>query len=227
METRDGMIVTQAGEEMFVVIANHAVEGNWPYTDKAVVGTFTELRLAESAAGSYGNDYGKNGETAYGPVVSCDIYSTCLNQHGTCPRVGGWLPLSEDRTPKTSALKPEESPDFVPGPYSRESLQTLPDFAVVKGKVVGSVVSFLFWDTFEVDHPTDEACAKTGLLVLDMEPEIDVEAGQKGVDDFDAAIAFLDRGGTLCKVPDDVGSPYSRLLVVSTPELAGIKGNTV
>lgn len=222
------MVVTQAGDEMFVVIANHATDLGSP-TVQAVVGTFTELRLAESAAGSYGNDYGKNGETAYGPVLSCDVYSTCLNQHGTCPRVGVWLPSPKARpvAVDVSSIPPEKSPDFVPGPYSRESLQTLPDFAVVKGLVSREIRSTLFWDTFEVDHPTDEACAKTGLVVLDMEPEIDVEAGQKGVDDFDAAIAFLAQGGTLCKVPDDVGSPYSRLLVVSTPELAGIKGKTI
>lgn len=104
MEKHGSTITMEAGDEMFVVVANHAVDGDWPHTEKAVVGTFTELRLADSAASSYGNDYGKNGETAYGRVVSCDVFSTCLDQHGTCPLVGKWLPPSEDRTPRLLAV---------------------------------------------------------------------------------------------------------------------------
>lgn len=37
-------------------------------------------------------------------------------------------------------------------------------------------------------------------------------------DDLDAALAFLNKGGTLCKVPDAVGSKYWRLLVVHGKE---------
>src|SRR4051812_2755171 len=81
MEKRDdGMIEVEAGDEMLVVTANH-IRGY------AIVGTFTSYRLADIGAKAYASEYGKNDDGMLGEIMATHIYSTCLDQHGTCPLV--------------------------------------------------------------------------------------------------------------------------------------------
>jgi hypothetical protein len=81
MEKRDdGTIEVEAGDEMLVVTANHM-------RGYAIVGTFTSYRLAAIGAKAYADEYGKNGDGLLGEVVATHVYSTCLDQHGTCPLV--------------------------------------------------------------------------------------------------------------------------------------------
>lgn len=228
MEKQGGVITCEAGDEMFVVIANHISSSRRASTISAVVGTFTELRLAESAASAYGNDYGKNGEVSYGPVVSANIFSTCLDQHGTCPLVGTWTP------PKTPDAPIEESPLFVPGPYLRDVLESASPYAIFKGLVdeaLSPELDKVYWETFGVDHETETACERTGLEVLAEEPELENDAYADMIvephDDVDAALAYLRKGGALCKVHDSEGSPYYRFLVVATPGHEEIRGRLI
>jgi len=81
METNGDSHTIETGEEILVVTALHAC-GN-----VRVVGVFTSAWLADSGARAYSEEYGKNGEESFGPVVKCDIIAACLNQHGTCPEL--------------------------------------------------------------------------------------------------------------------------------------------
>lgn len=226
MNKNGSTVTVEVGEEMFVVIANHRSSARGSSTIPAVVGTFTELRLAESAAGNYG----KNGEASYGPAVSCDIYSTCLDQHGTCPLVGKWIRPDPATLP---VLRPEDCSLFVPGPYTRELMESAPPYSVFIGLVDESLHAELdkvYWETFDVEHDSDLACEKTGLEVFTEEPELDnefySEQSVETADDLDAALCYLLKGGALCKVPDEEGSPHYRFLTVNTPGCEFIRGKT-
>jgi hypothetical protein len=122
------------------------------------------------------------------------------------------------------AIEPCDSPCFVCGPYTLESIDAAPPFAVFKGDAEdpGPVV----WEIFDIGGNGDtieQASDVTGLLICASEPERDDEAcsqletrntrGQT-FDDNDACLAYLRAGGALCKVHDYEGSPHYRLLVV-------------
>ncbi len=81
MEKDGDSHVIETGEELLVVTAKHACGAT------RVVGVFTSARLANLGGDAYSREYGKNGETAFGPVVSYEIIAACLNQHGTCPEL--------------------------------------------------------------------------------------------------------------------------------------------
>lgn len=114
------------------------------------------------------------------------------------------------------AIEPCDSPCFVRGPYTLESLCAAPMFSVFKGDVPdpGPVV----WEVFDIDGTlgdTGAASEITGLIVTGSEPERDDDdcEGTRYTDE-DAWLAFLRAGGTVCKVPDEEGSPFYRMLVV-------------
>ena len=86
----------------------------------------------------------------------------------------------------------------------------------------------ILWDVFHISpassYPSDvqEEMDARGVS-MDM-PQIEDVAREPqpraDVDDIDAALAFLRSGGALCKVPDEEGSKYWRLLVVEPMALA-------
>ncbi len=206
MEKRDdGTIEVEAGDEMLVVTANH-VRGY------AIVGTFTSYRLADIGAKAYAAEYGKNEDGALGEVVATHVYSTCLDQHGTCPIV----------TSPTSSrpAQPPASPH--PGPYTKDALTEVPDYSLLVGPARVSESKPVVWDLFDVDGDcahgdVEEASRRIGLPVSLQEPEVDHEAARRHEDDLDAALSYLRAGGALCKVPDRPGSTCFRLLVVPFP----------
>ncbi len=236
MEKRnDGTTEVEAGDEMLVVMARHA-------SGTAVVGTFTSYRLADIGATAYSDEYGKNGDGALGPVLETQLYSTCLDQHGTCPLV-----TRQSRVPSTVKLHdfgPRGAPTSDrcaviggaslvsphPGPYTKELLESgLPDYAVLVGpsRVVESPQ--VVWDLFDVDASPDMlslARGYVGLPVSGLEPEADHEVGGQDGDDLDAALSYLRSGGALCKVPDSPGSKHFRLMVVPFPG-SPVRGNCV
>jgi hypothetical protein len=83
----------------------------------------------------------------------------------------------------------------------------------------------VFWGLFDIEpgdygFVEDPAHDLEALGVDFTEPELDDDYRSEqpaGADDLDAALAYLRRGGSLCKVPDAPGSPYWRLLVVGEP----------
>ncbi len=221
MEKRaDGMVEVEAGDEILVVTAKHQ-------HGTAIVGTFTSYRLAGTGAKAYADEYGKNDDGAMGPVIKTFVYSTCLDQHGTCPQV----------TNNVCAIVPSGSPmvdRFVaigggstqpvphPGPYTRETFtQGLPDYSLLVGpsRVVESAP--VVWDLFDLDGcehgDVDVATRRIGAPVQATEPEVDSDFEKDGYDEFDAALSYLRAGGALCKVPDWDGSAHFRLMVVAFP----------
>lgn len=87
------------------------------------------------------------------------------------------------------------------------------------------------WDTFVLEpvepYPEDVEREMWKLNVSLDHPEVEDEwltnpwrwrwFRWQRPDDLDAALAYLNTGGTLCKVPDAMDSKYWRLLVVSGP----------
>jgi hypothetical protein len=124
------------------------------------------------------------------------------------------------------AIEPCDSPSFVPGPYTLESIDAAPPFAVFKGDAEDP--GPLVWEIFDIGDAArdiERASEVTGLLICASEPERDDEVcselkilNTRGLtfDDNDACLAYLRAGGALCKVHDYEGSPYYRLLVVQS-----------
>jgi hypothetical protein len=81
METDGDSHTIETGEEMLVVTALHACGTT------RMVGVFTSPQLANASGRAYSSEYGKNGETSFGPVVNYCMVSACLNQHGICPEL--------------------------------------------------------------------------------------------------------------------------------------------
>lgn len=230
MEKRaDGIIELEAGDEVLVVTAKHR-DGS-----TAIVGSFTGYRLAHVGARAYSDEYGRNGDGARGPVLSTDVFSTCLDQHGVCPQVSS--PAVSAPPPKADRFAHvNESTEPHPGPYTRELLEEgpLPDFSLLVGPSRAVDPGPVVWDLFEMVGArigdVDEASAMIGLDVIRQEPERDAEShdlqGDPRFDDIDAALAYVRAGGALCKVPDYRGSKHFRFLVVPFPG-SPLRGNCV
>ena len=224
MEKSGDQYEIETGEELLVAVATH--EGG----AFSLIGTFTEMRLALIGSDAYATEY--DGES--GKVVATEVYATCLNQHGTCPALaGGTLhPAAKGPEPRFGNDGPACSkeqvlacPTLWVGPtVMKEDFAAAPDYAVISGLVENvefrGDVGTLVWDLFSIEGCTmgdhERAREITGLPVCVEEPEIDNDSEEenRGLDDHDAAIAFLRKGGTICKVPDSEGSPHFRLLVV-------------
>lgn len=110
----------------------------------------------------------------------------------------------------------------MPNPITRETLLAAKPFTLISGEAESN--GFAHWAVFELSGctrgDTDHASELTGVDVFDMSPMRDDEACYElrkpdgsQYDDFDAALAYLNKGGTLMKVPDEEGSPHWRLLV--------------
>lgn len=234
MEKRaDGMIEMEPGDEVLVVTARHR-DGS-----TAIVGSFTGYRLAHVGARAYSDEYGRNGDGARGPVVSTEVFSTCLDQHGVCPQVS-WSEAPPSAPPPLSAVGAKCVVGGViisdngtahvphPGPYTKELLESgLPDYAVLVGPSRVAESPQVVWDLFDVDASPDMlslARGYVGLPVSGLEPEADHEVGGQDGDDLDAALSYLRSGGALCKVPDSPRSRHFRLLVVPFPG-SPLRGN--
>lgn len=124
-------------------------------------------------------------------------------------------------------MKTSDSPKFVPGPYTLETLASAPMFSAFKGESVAPFPGTAPYCLIDLDGcaPTeamlDQAIAETRLYVQRSEPERDDEAAQSQrkpdgsqYDDRDAALAYLASGGALVKVPDFEESKYYRFLCV-------------
>ena len=113
-------------------------------------------------------------------------------------------------------MKVTENPHFFPGPYTRASLQEAPPFAVLHG--AAHAERPVKWAIFDIEGCSmgdeEQASEVIGLPVCAQEPECDDELRTEGDGDHDAALAYLQAGGTLCKVHDCEGIAWFRLLVV-------------
>lgn len=115
------------------------------------------------------------------------------------------------------------------GLITRRRLEEAPSWTVFKGPAEDP--GRIKWELFEPEpveeHPQDVQMRMLRLGVWLEEPEIDAEWRHskrwhwrwiwppwRRPDDLDAALAYLRRGGTLCKVPDTMDSKYWRLLVI-------------
>lgn len=110
-----------------------------------------------------------------------------------------------------------------------KDLEEAPDFTVFRGPAEDPELDDGAWDLFGVSGHSElprsvlgEVC-KRGIQLAGAEgfwvhPEVDDErnaASGGKFDDFHAALAYLNEGGTLCKVPDKLGSKYSRWYAVA------------
>jgi hypothetical protein len=83
----------------------------------------------------------------------------------------------------------------------------------------------VFWGLFDIEpgdygfvEDPDHDLESLGVDFIEPELDSDYRSEQPAsADDLDAALAYLRRGGALCKVPDAPGSRYWRLLVVGEP----------
>lgn len=231
MEKRDdGVTEVEAGDEMLVVTANHM-------RGYAIVGTFTSYRLADIGAKAYASEYGKHDDGSLGEVVATHVYSTCLDQHGTCPLVtsptvklhdyGPRGPVVLDDVEVAGTVGPVTAAPH-PGPYTKEILSEIPDYSLLVGPARVAESKAVVWDLFDLDGcshgDVDEASRRVGLPVALREPEVDYEAARPHEDDLDAALSYLRAGGALCKVPDRPGSTCFRLMVVPFPG-SPVRGN--
>lgn len=106
------------------------------------------------------------------------------------------------------------------GTITKETFAAAPAWTMFRGAAADP--GPIFWDLFDfnindTDFEEDPAHDLEALRIKFTQPELDSEYQSEqpaGADDNDAALAYLRRGGTLCKVPDAPGSPYWRLLVV-------------
>lgn len=112
---------------------------------------------------------------------------------------------------------------------TKQMLEEAPAFTVFRGPAEDPKLDPGVWDLFSVSGHS-ELPTRVVRYLLDMgiqlagaegfwvHPEVDDEhnaASGSKFDDFDAALAYLNEGGTLCKVPDTLGSKYSRLYAVA------------
>lgn len=102
-------------------------------------------------------------------------------------------------------------------PITRRDLEEAPAWTIFSGPAEDP--GPLEWGVMEISpatpYPEGILAKMEALHVVCDEPQRDDEAEEKK-DDIDAALAYLRSGGTLCKVPDEEGSKYWRLLVVET-----------
>ncbi len=230
----------ETGDTLLVVTATHtvgrvSVVGTFTEMRLALVG-------ANAFAAEYDGERGKVVE--YDVRETClNQHGICPEVHVHTFPVGV-VSLDADDLEAPEATKEQvlASPMLTVCPVVTKGVfGPMPDYAVVSGLVDGQEYretgATLKWDLFNIEGCTagdeHEARRVTGLPVCVEEPELDWstmsgededdwtdeqreagEAESKKYDDLDAAVAFLKAGGTLCKVPDRVGSPHFRMLVV-------------
>ncbi len=108
-----------------------------------------------------------------------------------------------------------------PALHTRDSICAAPNFMVLVGEAEDPQIPA--WALFETSGctcgDTELATKMTGVEVFDLSPSRDDElcvgltkANGEQFDDIDAALAYLRKGGTLCKVPDHEGSKHFRFL---------------
>lgn len=115
------------------------------------------------------------------------------------------------------------------GRITRRQIEDAPMWTIFRGEAVDP--GPIKWEIFEpgpADPWPEDVLAKMELLsVWVEEPEIEDDWAAGGSwrrfrfhrpDDGDAALAYLNKGGVLCKVPDTMNSKYWRLLVVRDKE---------
>ncbi len=105
---------------------------------------------------------------------------------------------------------------------TRASLEAARPYEQISGEAEDTGIPG--WAVFELSGcthgDTEAATERARVEVFDLAPLRDDEAcagiiSDRGepFDDFDAALAYLNRGGTLMKVPDFEGSEHYRFLV--------------
>jgi len=107
---------------------------------------------------------------------------------------------------------------------TKQDLIDAPMYTVFRGPAEDPKMKYDQWDLFtgdQPDKPVIEEMSKKGIrLIRDIDGsplflQKDDELSNKEHDDLDAALAYLNNGGLLAKLPDHVGSPYSRMYAVA------------
>lgn len=110
--------------------------------------------------------------------------------------------------------------------HSRASLEAIAPFQLFAGPAEATRIPAWFLSTIGgcgACGDTDEASERTGVDVFLLSPMRDDDAcegirNERGEQfyDIDAALSYLNAGGTLCKIPDYEGSKYYRFLVAGS-----------
>lgn len=101
-----------------------------------------------------------------------------------------------------------------------KDLENLPNYTIISdraGRTSGVDLSPKQWSLFHVGEFSEQMkleLMKRGIRAIPFEPECCDGEAPRGADDLDAALAFLDEGGSLVRVPDSLESEYSRLYAV-------------
>jgi len=101
-----------------------------------------------------------------------------------------------------------------------KDLEDLPDWAVISdraGRTSGIDLSPRQWALFHVGEFNEQVkleLMRRGIRAIPFNPECCDGEAPRNADDYDAALAFLDEGGALVRVPDELGSKHSRLYAV-------------
>lgn len=108
---------------------------------------------------------------------------------------------------------------------TRKDIESAPSFTIFEGPADQTGLPRegweLFWlDSEQPDNEVDEGAIRRQIDYQAREPQIDQNDfdNKYAWDDIDAALAYLNEGGKLVKLPDAMGSPYWRLYCVGAPE---------